>query len=112
MAGRRPPWQGATVSDGRRDAESELRHQLAEQAKLEVKLLRASSTTTPDAAIGRLIDRAFGDPARLRGAAALLGEKDQEALALLARAQRLAAFPVQDPRPPKPFSPPGATGPG
>jgi len=96
------------MSGGRRDVESDLRHQLAEQARLEVKLLRASSDSTPNAAIDRLIDRAFGDPVRLRDAAALLGGEDQEALALLTRAQRLAAFPVQDPHPPKPFSPPDA----
>ena len=96
------------MTGGRRDVESDLRDQLAVQAKLEVKLLRASSATTPDAAIDRLIDKAFGDPVRLRDAAALLGEEDQEALALLTRAHRLAQYPVQDPRPPKPFSRPDA----
>jgi hypothetical protein len=100
------------MGGGRRDVEADIRQQLAELAKLEVRLLRASSDTTPDAAIDRLIDKAFGSPERLRDAAGLLGGEDQEALALLARAQRLATYPVQDPRPPKPFSPPDAPRPG
>jgi hypothetical protein len=93
---------------GKRDVEQDIRWRLAEEARGEVRLLRSGALTTPDASVGRLIDRAYGSPERLRGAAALLGEEDQEALALLTRAQRLAAFPVQDPSPPKPFSPPDA----
>ena len=74
-------------------------------------MLRASSATTPDAAIDRLIDKAYGSPERLRDAAGLLGDGDQAALALLTGAHRLAQYPVQDPRPPRPFSPPAAPDP-
>jgi hypothetical protein len=98
------------MAGGKRDVEPELRRQLAEQARREVELLRASSATTPNAAVDRLIDKAYGSPERLRDAAALLGEEDREALALLTRAHRLAQFPVQDPSPPRPFSPPDAPG--
>jgi hypothetical protein len=96
------------MADGLRDAEQDIRRQLAEQARGEAQLLRSGSITTPNASVHKLIDKAHGSPERLRDAAALLGEEDQEALALLTRAHRLAQFPVQDPSPPKPFSPPNA----
>jgi hypothetical protein len=96
------------MGGGRRDVEADIRQQLAEHAKLEVRLLRASSATTPDAAIDRLVDRAFGSPERLLDARELLGdEEDQGARALLLRASRRAADP-QPPAPPKPFAPPDA----
>lgn len=90
------------------DAEHDIRRQLTEQARGDAHLMRSGSSTTPDGAVDRLISKADGVPERLRDAAALLGEEDQEALALLTRAHRLAQFPVQDPSPPKPFSPPNA----
>jgi len=96
---------------GKRDVEQDIRRKLADEAHGEVRLLRSSSITTPEASIGRLIDRAHGSPERLRDAAALLGNDDREALALLTRAHRLAQYPVADPAPPKPFSPPDAPGP-
>jgi hypothetical protein len=82
------------------------------QARGEVRLPRSSAITTPDASIGRLITQAYGSPERLRDAAALLDpDNDREALALLTRAHRLSQYPVNDPPPPKPFSPPAAPGP-
>jgi len=91
---------------GKRDVEQDIRRKLAEEAKGEVRLLRSSSITTPEASIGRLIDQAYGSPERLRDATALLDrDNDREALALLTRAHRLAQYPVQDPRPPKPVAP-------
>ena len=93
---------------GRRDVEQDIRWQLAAEARGEVRLLRSGSITTPNASVDRLINGAYGSPERLRDAAALLGEDEQEALALLTRAHRLAQYPVQDPAPPKPFAPPDA----
>lgn len=96
----------------RRDVEADIRAKLAAEAKGQVRMLRGSSITSPDASIDRLITAAYGSPERLRDAAALLDpEADREALALLTRAHRLAQYPVQDPAPPKPFSPPSAPGP-
>jgi len=100
------------MAGGTRDVEADIRAKLAELAQLEARMLRSSSITTPDASIDRLIDRAYGSPERLRDAAALLDpDNDREALALLTRAHRLAQYPVKDPRPPRPFSPPAAPGP-
>lgn len=96
------------MGGGPEDAEQEIRRQLAELARGEAQLLRSGSIPTPDGALDRLIEKAGGAPERLRDAAALLGPEEQEALALLTRAHRLAQFPVQDPAPPKPFSPPNA----
>lgn len=100
------------MSSGRHDVEADIRAKLAEDARSEVRLLRSGSITTPDASVDRLIDGAYGSPERLRDAAALLDpDGDREALALLTRAHRLAQYPVNDPAPPKPFSPPAAPGP-
>ena len=87
--------------------EADLREAPAESARLEVRLVRRSSRTTPSAAIDRLIDMAYGSPERLWDAAGLLGEGEQEPLALLTRAQLLVHYPVA-PALPKPFSPPDA----
>jgi hypothetical protein len=60
-----------------------------------------------DAALNGLVDRAFGDPGRLRDAVDLLGDEHAEAQALLRRAVRRAADP-QPPGPPRPFAAPDA----
>ena len=100
------------MSSDRRDVEADIRAKLAEEARGAVRLLRSSAITTPEASIGRLITHAYGSPERLRDAAALLDpDDDREALALLTRAHRLAQYRVNDPSPPKPFSPPAAPGP-
>jgi hypothetical protein len=90
-----------------RDVEADVRARVAADARAWVRLLRERNTTTPDIAIDRLIDRAFGSPDRLRDAAELLGDEHREARALLVRATRLAADP-QPPAPPRPFAPPDA----
>ena len=93
------------MTGGRRDVEADLRALLARDARACVKMLRTSSMTTVDAALDGLVDRAFGDPGRLRDAVDLLGEEHGEAQALLRRAARRAADP-QPPGPPRPFSAP------
>ena len=65
--------------------EADIQAKLADEARGEVRLLRSGSMTTPNASVDRLINGAYGSPERLRDAAALLGEDEQEALALLTR---------------------------
>jgi len=109
------------MTGGRRDVEADIRAKLGRNARTEVRLLRASSDTTVDAAIDRLVGTAYGSPDwlrdRLRDAADLLGPEDaaddvegQGARALLRRAVRRAADPIP-PAPPKPFLPAGCASP-
>jgi len=105
------------MTGGRRDVEADIRAKLGRNARTEVRLLRASSDTTVDAAIDRLVGTAYGSPDRLRDAADLLGPEDaaddvegQGARPLLRRAVRRAADPIP-PAPPQPFLPAGCASP-
>jgi hypothetical protein len=91
----------------KRDLEADLRRQLGRDARICVGAVRRGQGTH-DSVIDYLVDRSFGSPDRLRDAAELLDEdEDQAARALLNRAVRRAADPPP-PAPPKPFSPPDA----
>jgi hypothetical protein len=87
------------MSGGKRDAEADLRHQLAQSARSFVVLLSRGQTKA-EAAVDLLAERAFGSSERLRDAAALLGDEDAPARALLTRAVRYA-IETRQPAPPR-----------
>ena len=87
----------APTMPSRRDVEADLRRQLTKSAQAFVVLLSRGQTNA-EAAVDVLAERAFGSPERLRDAAALLGDEDVSARALLTWAARYA----QDPRRPGP----------
>ena len=82
------------MGGGRRDVEADLRARLARDAQLGEAELRRGDTTTVDAVLDYLVERAYGSAGRLLDARDLLGEPDQGARALLLRASRRAADPV------------------
>lgn len=99
------------MAGGRRDVEADIRHRLARDAQICAAQLRHSSATSVDTSLNYLVERAYDSPERILDAMELLGADDLPARALLNRASRRAADPIQ-PGPPKPFAPPDAPRPG
>lgn len=90
------------------DVEADLRAQLAQSARNFVILLRRGLVATPTAAVEQLAAKAFGSPDRLRDAAALLDDEEQEPRSLLTRAVRYAEDPPA-PEAPRRREPPDAS---
>jgi hypothetical protein len=82
------------MSGGRRNVEADLRVQLGRDARICAKTLAIGNTTSVDACLDYLVERAYGDPERLLDAMDMLGAEDLPARALLNRAARRAADPI------------------